>query len=137
MSSNNTAMSASESGHPSKFVYETEFKLYEVEAQSAEGRTFQNLSAGPEKIKFLVENGTVTTKETGGRIMRPEKGAWRFYNVGQLEYMFLVDDGTKSETELEGRYKGLGQSEEKKAFFYQNATKIREWPERIQRTNSV
>jgi hypothetical protein len=59
------------------------------------------LRTGPEKIKYLVENGKETTKKTGGSIMQPEKSAWRFCNLGKLEYMFLADNGSEPETEFE------------------------------------
>ncbi len=75
MPQDDSAVSSPGAARPQKYVFETEFKLYEVNTQSEKGITFQNLSTGPEKIKFLVENGKETTKETGGRIMQPEKGA--------------------------------------------------------------
>lgn len=138
-----TIVSSSGAGNPEKYIYETEFKVYEVDAQSEKGRTFQSLSTGPEKIKFLIENGKETTKETGGRIMQHEKGSWRQYNVGQIQYMFRADDGPEfeDESELERKCKELeqrgGTLEEKKGFFHRNATKIREWPERIQRKENL
>jgi len=138
MSQDNVAVSGSKAGQGQKYVFETEFKRYEVDADSEQGVTFQSLRAGPEKIKYLVENGTETTKETGGGpIMQREKGAWRFCNVGQLEYMFLADDGTESETELERKCKEIEQVDEKRAFICENATKIREWPERIHREENL
>jgi hypothetical protein len=51
--------------------------------------------------------------------------------------MFLADDGSESETELERKYKEIEQQDEKKAFFYKNATKIRERPERIHREENL
>ena len=69
--------------------------------------------------------------------MRKEPGAWRFYNVGQLEYMFLAEDESGSETQAERRVKEIQDLEEKKRFFLQNATKIREWPERIRREENL
>lgn len=75
MSQGDFSLSNAKTGSPMKYVFETEFKLYELDAQSEKGVFFQSLSTGPEKIKFLVENGRITTKETGGRIMQQEKGA--------------------------------------------------------------
>lgn len=69
--------------------------------------------------------------------MQWEKGAWRFYNLGQIEYMFLADDGSDTKTQLEKRYKKIDGSDEKKAFFFENATKIRGWPERIHRKENL
>lgn len=62
---------------------------------------------------------------------------WRFYNSGQLEYMFLADDGSKAETLLERQYKDIEQLDEKKRFFHENSTKIREWPKRIHREENL
>jgi hypothetical protein len=137
MSQDNPAISGSKSGQCQKYVFETELKRYEVDADSEKGITFQSLHTGPEKINYLVENGKETTKETGGSIMQPEKGAWRFWNLGQLEYMFLADNGSESETELERKCKEIKQLDEKKAFICSNATKIREWPERIHRQENL
>jgi hypothetical protein len=75
------------------------------------------LHTGPEKIKYLVVNGKETTKETGGSIMQPEKGAWRFCNLGQLEYKFLADNASESVTELERNCKEIKQLDEKKFSF--------------------
>jgi hypothetical protein len=137
MSQDNLAVFGSKAGQCQKYVFETEFKRYEVDADSEKGITFQSLRTGPEKIKYLIENGKETTKETGGSIMQPEKGAWRFCNLGQLEYMFLADNGSESETELERKCKEIKQLDEKKAFICSNATKIREWPERIHREENL
>ncbi|TGO12714.1 hypothetical protein BTUL_0083g00170 [Botrytis tulipae] len=111
--------------------------LYEIDAQSEAGREFQKLSTGPEKIQFLKENGVKTTKETGERIMIPGKEAWRHYNVGQLEYMFRADDDSGVESQLEKQCKDIRGIDEKKKFILKNATKIRVWPERIHRVDSL
>jgi len=68
--------------------------------------------------------------------MQPEKGGWRFCNLGRLEYMFLADNGSEPETEFERDYKEIKQLG-KKAFICSNATKIREWPERIHREENL
>jgi hypothetical protein len=49
--------------------------------------------------------------------MQPEKGAWRFCNLGQLEYMFLADNASESVTELERKCKEIKQLDEKKFSF--------------------
>ena len=71
--------------------------------------------------------------------MKPEKGAWRFCNLGQLEYMFLADNGSEPETEFERdcNLKEIKQLEEKKAFICSNATNIIEWPERVHREENL
>lgn len=120
-----------------KYAFEDETKLYEIDSQSEKGREFARLSTGPEKIGFLKENGQETTKETGGRVMLPNKGAWRFYNVCQLEYMFRADDDDSSESSLEKQCKEIEGVDKKKGFFLKNATRIREWPERIQRMENL
>jgi hypothetical protein len=120
-------------GYVENYTFESEATIYEIEAQSEKGRNFQILSSGPEKIQFLKENGERKVKEIGGRIMVPQNGAWRFYNNGQLEYMFRADDMSGCETELEKQCKKIKELDEKKAFLEKNATKIREWPERCQR----
>jgi len=119
------------------YIFETETKLWEIEGQSDEGRELQSLSTGSKKIQFLKENGKETTKESSERIMLHQPGAWRFCNVGQLEYMFRADDDTGSESELERQCKEIEGNEQKKEFFVRNATRIREWPERIHRVENL
>ena len=137
MTQDNSTVSPSETEHAEMYTFESETNVYEIDAQSETGRAFQDLSTGPEKINFLKENGRETTKETGGRIMLPEKGAWRFYNVGQLEYMFRADDASDSESQLEKLCKDIEGLDEKKEFFLKNATRIREWPQRIRRVENL
>jgi hypothetical protein len=51
--------------------------------------------------------------------------------------MFLADNGSESETELERNCKKIKQLDEKRAFICSNATKIREWPERIHQEENL
>lgn len=88
MSQNNTTPPSPQSGHREKYIFETEIKRFEIDSYSEKGSLYRNLSTGPEKIKFLIENGLEVTKETDGRIMQLEKEAWRFYNEEQIEYIF-------------------------------------------------
>lgn len=126
----------SASEHGERYMFENETTIYEIEAQSEKGRNFRILSTGSEKINFLKENGEEKVKETGGRIMLQQKGAWRFYNR-QLEYMFRADDPSGHETEIERQYEKTEKLDEKKAFLEKNATMIREWPARILRTENL
>jgi hypothetical protein len=139
MTTENSTVSAPETSPTEKYTFETEDQIYEIDAHSDKGREFQALSTGPEKIKFLQQNGRKTTKELGReqRIMLARKGAWRFYNVGQLEYMFRADNDDDSESPLEKQFKELKGIDERKEFFLMNVTRIREWPERIQRVENL
>jgi len=134
-----STISAPETTHAETYTFENETELYSLDSQFDKGKEFQALSFGPEKIKFLQEYGRQTKKETrqDKRIMISKKGAWRFYNVGQLEYMFRADDDDDSESALERQCKEIERVEEKKEFFLKNATRIREWPERIQRVENL
>ena len=68
MSQGNSAISGSKAGQCQKYVFETGFQHYEVGADSEKGIIFQSLRTGPEKIKYLVENGKETTKETAAQL---------------------------------------------------------------------
>ena len=62
--------------------------------------------------------------------MIPQKGAFLFFDVGQLEFII------NAETELGRRYERVKEvmtTEEKRDFLLGNATRIREWPEEMKR----
>jgi hypothetical protein len=129
------AISGSKAGQCQKYVYETGFQRYEVDADSEKGIIFQSFAyrTGEDQVSRREWQGD--NKKTGGSIMQPEKGAWRFCNLSQLEYMFLADNGSEPETEFERdcNLKEIKQLEEKQTVICSNATKIREWSERIHR----
>jgi hypothetical protein len=109
------------------YSFESESQLFEMPIDSDFGQKFRALTSAAEKTAFLKGSGKETMKEVGGRIMIPQKGAWYHCNVDQLEYLILV------ESELGAQYGRIHDVEEKKEFFEKNATRIREWPERIVR----
>lgn len=116
---------------PTQYSFESEPQLFEIPIDSESGKEYRSLQSAEEKIRYLKANGKLTTKEMGGRIMIPQKGAWAHRNVGQIEYLIFA------ESELGEQYKALmdrgGDVEERREFFEKNVMRIREWPERIVR----
>ena len=109
------------------YTFESESQLFEIPIDSDKGRAFHSLSSVDAKLRYLKEKGKETTKQVGGRIMIPQKGAWYHRNVGQIEYLIPV------ESEVGERYGAIKDTEEKKTFWEKNVTRVREWPERIVR----
>jgi hypothetical protein len=109
------------------YAFESESQLFEIPVDCDKGHEFQALSSADEKLRYLKENGKETTKEVGGRIMIPQKGAWYHRNLGQIEYLIPV------ESELGEQYGVIKDNGAEKVFWEKNVTRIREWPERIVR----